>query len=159
LKILRTITIFLFFQLNISGFSQIQVYNFEEFIPLLHQKNDTTYIINFWATWCIPCIKELPAFEKVNTEFGKQKFKMILVSLDFGKEVVKRVRDFKNNRQILAEVIILDDPDGNSWIPKIDEDWSGAIPATIIYRKDKWQFYEHSFTYDELKNEVKKFLN
>ena len=158
-KILKTCLIFFFIGIAFIAQSQIKVYNFDELDPLLHQNNNTTYVINFWATWCIPCVKELPAFEKVNIEYKSRNFKMILVSLDFGKEVNKRVEDFKIKRQLSADVIILDDPDGNAWIPKIDKDWSGAIPATIIYRNDKWQFYGHSFSYEELKNEIEKFIN
>ncbi len=159
MKILKPSFILFFFSLIISSYAQIKVYDFEEFEPLLHNNSDTTYVINFWATWCIPCIKELPDFERVNADFKKQKFKMILVSLDFGKEVIKRVDDFRNKRQLSAEIIILDDTDANAWIPKIDKNWSGAIPATLIYRKNKWQFYAHSFSYDELKKEVEKFIN
>lgn len=159
MKTIKTSIILFFLGLIVSGYAQIKVYDFEEFEPLLKQNNDTTYAINFWATWCIPCIKELPAFEKANTDYKNQNFKMILVSLDFGKDVLKRVDDFRNTRQLTAEVILLDDPDANAWIPKIDKDWSGAIPATIIYRNDKWQFYGHSFTYEELKIEIEKFIN
>lgn len=159
MKILKSIFILFFLSLALSSFSQIKVYDFEEFETLLKQKDDTVYVINFWATWCIPCIKELPAFEKVNSEYKNQNFKMILVSLDFGKDVIKRVDDFRNTRQLSAEVLILDDPDANAWIPKIDKDWSGAIPATVIYRNNNWQFYGHSFTYEELKKEVEKFIN
>lgn len=159
MKTIKTSIILFFLSLIVSGYAQIKVYDFEEFEPLLKQNNDTTYVINFWATWCIPCIKELPAFEKANTEYKSQNFKMILVSLDFGKDVIKRVDDFRNTRQLTAEVILLDDPDANTWIPKIDKDWSGAIPATVIYRNDKWQFYGHSFTYEELKIEIEKFIN
>lgn len=159
MKTIKTSIILFFLSLIVSGYAQIKVYDFEEFEPLLKQNNDTAYVINFWATWCIPCIKELPAFEKANTEYKSQNFKMILVSLDFGKDVLKRVDDFRNAHQLTAEVILLDDPDSNAWIPKIDKDWSGAIPATIIYRNDKWQFYGYSFTYEELKIEIEKFIN
>lgn len=159
MKLFKTSLILIIFSLTLSSFGQVKVYDFEGLEPLLHQNTDTTYVINFWATWCIPCVKELPAFEKVNTEYKSRNFKMILVSLDFGKEVIKRVDDFRNKHQLSAEIIILDDPDANAWIPKIDKNWSGAIPATIIYRKNKWQFYPHSFSYDELKKEVEKFIN
>lgn len=159
MKILKTSLILFFFGLILSAQSQIKVYDFEEFEPLLKQNNDTIYVINFWATWCIPCIKELPAFEQANSEYKNQRFKMLLVNLDFGKEVIKRVDDFRKKRMLSADIIILDDPDTNAWIPKIDADWSGAIPATIIYRNDKWQFYGHSFTYEELKTEIEKFIN
>lgn len=159
MKSFKIISVLFFLSLFGTGYTQIKVYDFEEFEPLLHQDNDTTYVINFWATWCIPCIRELPAFEKVNTEYRNQNFKMILVSLDFGQGVIKRVDDFGTQHQLSAKIIILDDPDSNAWIPKIDSEWSGAIPATIIYRNDDWQFYGHSFTYEELKNEIEKFLN
>ncbi len=56
---------------------------FEDFEYLLEKDNDTTYVINFWATWCLPCVKELPEFEEINQHFKDKKFKMILVSLDF----------------------------------------------------------------------------
>jgi hypothetical protein len=46
----------------------------------------------------------------------------------------------------------------NDWIPKVDEDWSGAIPATIIYNKDKSEFYERSFNLEELETELQKFI-
>lgn len=159
MKILKTILLLFFLSLIGSGYSQIKVYDFKEFEPLMKQQNDTTYVINFWATWCIPCIKELPAFEQANSEYKNQNFKMILVSLDFGKAVIKRVEDFRNSRNLSAEIIILDDPDANAWIPKVDNEWSGAIPATVIYRNEKWQFYGHSFTYEELKTEIEKFIN
>src|SRR5690606_6809447 len=47
------------------------------------KKNDSIYVINFWATWCKPCIKELPAFEKIASEYADKKVKVLLVSLDF----------------------------------------------------------------------------
>jgi thiol-disulfide isomerase/thioredoxin len=142
-----------------TAYAQIKVYDFEAFEPLIHQENDTTYVLNFWATWCLPCVKELPAFERLNQENKNKKFKMILVSLDFGRDVLKRLLDYKLNQKLSAEIVLLDDPDANAWIPKIDKDWSGAIPATIIYRNEKWQFYGHSFTYEELKNEIENFIN
>ncbi len=156
---IKKIFILLFFTVNFVVYGQVKVYDFDHFEPLLHQENDTTYVINFWATWCLPCVKELPAFEQANLEYKNQNFKMILVSLDFGKDVIKRVDEFRNKRQLSAEVLILDDPDANAWIPQIDKNWSGAIPATLIYRKNKWQFYAHSFTYEELKTEIEKFIN
>lgn len=158
MKPLNSLLIFFLLVFVQLGYAQIKVYNFEEFQPLTQQQNDTTYVINFWATWCIPCVKELPAFDQLNREYQGKKFKMILVSMDFGKDVVKRVDAYRKKKNLSPEVVILDDPDSNSWIPKIDKDWSGAIPATIIYRGNKWAFYDHDFTYDELLTEVKKFI-
>lgn len=124
----------------------------------LQQKNDTTYIINFWATWCKPCVKELPAFEKINAQYSGQKVKVVLASLDFPDRIEKQVIPFIEKHNLKSEVVLLDDPDANSWIPKVSEEWSGAIPATIIYNQQERKFYEASFTYEELQTELLSIL-
>lgn len=145
-----------------EGYSQtsIEVYSFEQFKPRLHASNDTTYVINFWATWCVPCIKELPDFEKLHAEYKDKKFKMILVSLDFRKSLESRLIPYVEKNDLQAEVIMLYEPDANAWIPQVDNSWSGAIPATIIYnsKHNFRKFHEGSYTYDELNEIVKPLL-
>lgn len=136
---------------------KIKSYTYEGFESYLNQKNDTLYVINFWATWCVPCVKELPHFEKLNAKYKSGKFKMLLVSLDFPKLVESRVLPFVKNKNLKAEVLLLNDPDANSWIEKVASEWSGAIPATLIYKNDKRQFYEKSFTEEELESEILSF--
>ena len=139
--------------------SLIPTVDFEEFNSrYLQQKNDTTYIINFWATWCKPCVKELPAFEKINEQYRDQKVKVVLASLDFPDKIEKQVIPFLKKHNLQSEVILLDDPDANSWIPRVSEDWSGAIPATMIYNQQERKFFEGSFTYEELNNELTSIL-
>jgi len=122
------------------------------------KKNDSIYVINFWATWCKPCIKELPAFEKIASEYADKKMKLLLVSLDFSDKIEEQLIPFIQKNNIKSEVVLLDDADANSWIPKVSKDWSGAIPATVIYKNDNRKFYEQSFTFEELENELKLFL-
>ncbi len=136
----------------------IPVYNFEEFEPILHQENDTTYVINFWATWCIPCVKELPEFEKVNLKFQSQKFKMILVSLDFKNQVENTVIPFLKENKIQSEVVLLSDPNANSWINKVNKDWTGSIPVTIIYNKNFYFFREGTMNFNEINQIITKNL-
>jgi thiol-disulfide isomerase/thioredoxin len=132
----------------------IPSYNFDEFSQLLKKNNDTTYIINFWATWCKPCIKELPAFERIHNEYSSNNVKVILASLDFPKQLDSHLIPFIDKHQIKSEVVLLIDPDSNSWIPKVDTNWTGAIPATIIYNSKQRRFYERTFNYDELTQEI-----
>lgn len=138
---------------------EIPVYDFKSFEPYLHKNTDTTYIVNFWATWCKPCIKELPAFDSLSVAYKNEKVKVILVSLDFSEKLEGVVKPFLKKKGISSEVILLDDPDANAWIEKVDKSWSGAIPATVIYKKSKRAFYERSFTYDELKEAFLKIHN
>jgi len=129
----------------------IRVYKqFHEFEPQLSKNNDTTFLINFWATWCKPCIKELPAFEEINRTYQNQKVKVLLVSLDFENQLENRLIPFVEKKGLEAEVVLLADDDYNSWIEKIDPSWSGALPGTLIYNSRYRKFYERDFEYHEL---------
>jgi len=137
---------------------EIPIYDFSELEPLLNKKNDTTYVVNFWATWCKPCIKELPFFEQLGKQYASKNVKVILVSLDFPDKLETQVIPFVKARDLKSEVVLLDDPDANNWIPKVDKDWSGAIPATLIYNDKGRNFYEKSFTFEELETELNTIL-
>lgn len=119
----------------------------------------TQYVINFWATWCAPCVKELPNFEKLNQNYSHKKVKVILVSLDFPHLYDSKLKPFIVENHLKSKVIALDDVDMNSWIPQINKDWSGSIPATIIYKNNTSKFFERSLTYEGLENETLKILN
>jgi thiol-disulfide isomerase/thioredoxin len=137
----------------------VKAYDYKGFESLLKQEKDSVYVINFWATWCLPCVEELPYFEEINTKYKDKKVKIILVSLDMKSQIETKLLPYINDNKLQSEVIILSDPDANAWIPKIDSTWSGAIPATIIYNKNKRKFYEQSFTFDTLEKEIQLFIN
>ena len=135
------------------------VYDFNGFEPMLHFDDDKTYVVNFWATWCKPCIAEMPHFEEINSKYKAKGVEVILVSLDMPNMWKSRLEPFVANKGIQSKMVILDDPKQNDWIPKVSEEWGGGIPATLIYNKDKRTFYERGFTYEELNNELNKFIN
>ena len=135
----------------------VKAYDFDKLEYFLTQKNDTTYVVNFWATWCVPCVEELPHFEELNAKYKKDKIKVMLVSLDMYKMVESKLLPFIKEKQLKSDVVYLRDPDQNTWLPKVDSTWSGALPATLIYNKDMRKFYEKSFTYAELEKEVSNF--
>lgn len=137
----------------------LEIYDFNGFEHFLNRKDDKVHVVNFWATWCAPCIKEMPYFEKLNANYKDKNVEVLLVSLDFPFQYEKKLKPFIKERNLQSRVVALDDPDMNTWMPKVDEAWTGAIPITIIYNKDKRQFYERSFTYEQLETELKQFLN
>lgn len=116
--------------------------------------NDTTYVVNFWATWCSPCVKEIGYFEELHRQYTSSNVKVILVNLDFPNQVDKRVLPFLKQKEISADVLLMTDLDYNSWIDRVDPGWSGAIPATLIYNKKKRVFLEKELGKDELFNYV-----
>jgi thiol-disulfide isomerase/thioredoxin len=138
----------------------VEIMNYDQLKPLLHQNNDTTYLVNFWATWCAPCLQELPYFLELDSIYQDQPFKLVLVSLDFKKDYLRKLEPFVKERKLEKHVVVLEDNRSNYWIDDIDKSWSGAIPATLVYRGEKRSFYEKTFHHtDELKDIIKPFLN
>ena len=137
---------------------KLGIYDFNGLKPLFEPSNDTLYIINFWATWCKPCVRELPYFERIQEEYKDQGLKVVLVSLDFRPQVEEQLVPYIIRNKLRSEVLVLYDPDANAWIEQVDPSWTGAIPATLFIRNKEKSFYEKSFTYDELKQIVESKL-
>jgi thiol-disulfide isomerase/thioredoxin len=145
--------------LTFSANAQIKEYqHFADFEKdYLQPNNDTTYVINFWATWCIPCVKELPYFEELNKKYQNQKVKVVLVSLDF---TMQQVEAYADKKSLKSEIVLLSDSKTNSWIDKVDSSWSGAIPITLFIKGDEKQFYEKDYhNIEELENDLLKIKN
>ena len=137
---------------------ELQIVDYEGLRPYLNRDTDTLYLVNFWATWCKPCIDEMPYFEYVNQTYSEQKVKVLLVNLDDPDKIETRVKPFIQENDIRSEVIVLDDLNANYWIEQVDERWTGAIPATVFYGRGFREFYEKSFKFQELDSIVKSKL-
>ena len=119
----------------------IPVYeHFSQLEPFFHFQNDTTYLINFWATWCAPCVKELPYFEALTEKYANQPVRVILVSLDFPNQMETKLVPFVAKHELKSKVIALLDGSYNDWIDQVSTEWSGTIPATLLYKNDRQQF-------------------
>ena len=113
------------------------------------------WVVNFWATSCAPCIKEMPLFQQL--EEDNKEVKILLVSLDKAKELHNRVYPFVQKHGITSEVIILGDQNYSYWTEKIDVSWYGALPATIIFKGNQraFRFGEYE-SYEELEADVER---
>lgn len=137
---------------------QLSVYKKSDLLKRIYNSSDTTYIVNFWATWCKPCVAELPEFEAFYQAHRTEAVKVLLVTLDFREDLEKRVLPFLQKNKYSSEVILLDETNGNDFIDAIHTQWSGAIPATLITAKDKRKqvFFEKKITAAILEEELKK---
>lgn len=106
----------------------------------IRQAGDATLVINFWATWCKPCVEELPCFEELREKYEGENLQVVLVSLDFKSVLEKKLLPFLRSHQMMSEVVLFLDQDVNTWIPKINEEWDGAIPATFVLKGNKHGF-------------------
>lgn len=139
----------------------LKAVNYDELKSIIQKQDGKLYVVNFWATWCKPCVEELPGFMAVNEQFKNDPgFKMILVSMDNRRLLDTKVKKFIRENHIDADVYLLDDIKRmNEWIPATDQSWSGAIPATVFYKNGKKiLFRELQITQYELEDIVNENL-
>lgn len=142
------------------GFSQhvSAVYKIDDLLKRIDNKSDTVYIVNFWATWCVPCVKELPAFDSLTVKYKTDKLKVLLVCLDFKEDLKLRVDPFLEKNKYNMECVLLDEINGNDFIDKIDKKWTGSIPATFATKNERTQtfFAERKLNTKELSEVFQK---
>jgi len=149
--------VFLFF--GSSCFSQeikqVRVTDLERVI----KESRTPLIVNFWATFCVPCIEEIPYFQEMVKKYERDSVRLILVSLDL-KEDYPKIKSFAAKRKFTAPVVWLNETNADYFCPRVDSSWSGAIPASLFinnktgYRK----FYEEQIPEEKLEKEIMAIL-
>lgn len=150
---LLTLISFVLCSVFLSGQTVSHVYKIYDLLNRISNK-DTLYIVNFWATWCKPCIKELPSFDSLNGSIKNQKIKVLLESLDFVENKVQKVNPLLAKNKISTECVLLDEINGNDFIDKISKEWSGSIPATLFKKGDFNFVAEHKFVLNELQEQI-----
>ena len=140
-----------------GAFSQqvkkVQIRDIEELV----RKSEHPIIISFWATWCAPCLHEIPYFQETVKKYANQKVELVLVSLDFKDSYPSAIESFIKKKNYQASFYWLNETNADHFCPKIDPKWDGSIPATLFvnnktgYRK----FYDRQLTPLQVEAEVK----
>lgn len=159
-NLIKILFLLLTFTVTKAQQTKVPSIKYEELEKRIRQEKDKLLVVNFWSTTCAPCVKELPDFMEVNKKYvDNQKFKMILVSLDRLVDM-ERVIKFIKNKNLTAEVILLDDIKRmNTWIPRFEKNWDGNIPVTIFYKNgEKIHFNDGEMSKENLENTIVKNL-
>jgi thiol-disulfide isomerase/thioredoxin len=115
--------------------------SFDEIDGLFNQQDGRTYVINFWATWCRPCLTEMPFFEQLAHETADKDLQVIMVSLDRPGDVRTKLKDFFKDRPMTLPVVALTDDNFRGWVRRVDAGWTtGSIPVTLIYQNGLRKF-------------------
>lgn len=149
------------FLMNAQIQNDVALIKYEDLEKRIAQEKDKLVVVNFWATTCAPCVKELPHFIEVNNKYSQNaNFKMLLVSLDMTRDKQK-VINFIKTKNLTAEVVILDDNKRmNTWIPKFQKDWEGEIPVTFFYKNGAKVFFNNGeMSLEELESAINKNYN
>jgi thiol-disulfide isomerase/thioredoxin len=123
-------------------------------------KSDSTVVISFWATFCKPCVEEIPYLESISEKYKNQKVKLLLVSLDLKSFYPNQIQDFAEKNNYSSQIVWLNETNADYFCPKIDKNWSGVIPSTIIVNKRTGykKFFEEQIKPAEFEEELKKAL-
>ena len=121
----------------VSETGQLNYIKVPELEKILNNPEDRLFVINFWATWCAPCVQELPHFEKISGEFDPERVEFILINLDFPGQAEKLLKPFLKKNNITLPVSVMMETDSNLWIEKVDSLWQGEIPATLFINNAK----------------------
>lgn len=151
----------LFFFFAISLFAQKPaVYKIDDLLKRIHNNSDTIYVVNFWATWCKPCVQEMPEFESFYRQNKPALVKIILVSMDFKEDLDKKLVPFLEKNKYSSEVVLLDEVNGENFINKINKKWGGAIPATYFTYKNKKkeEIFEKKVNLELLNSTMNSFI-
>lgn len=138
---------------------KIKSYNAEELMQRVSNP-DTVYIVNFWATWCIPCVKELPSFNIAHDLHKGKPVKVLLVSFDFKEQYPAKLEAWVAKKKLHPEVIWFNESNPNDYIPKIAPQWEGGLPATLFInnKTGEKKFKAEEVTTEELNSWIDKQL-
>ncbi len=143
-----------------SNGQEIESIKLTDFQKILQAPSDKVLVVNFWATWCAPCIKELPLLEKLHRENPNTQVLLVSMDYDLDPDIEKVVR-FQNRKKLQAKILFLTENDPNAWIDKIDKRWSGALPATLVIntKTKKRELVQGELAEGQLEELIKKVNN
>lgn len=124
------------------------------------QNSDHPLMISFWATWCVPCVEEIPWFQEGVAKFADQKVELILVSLDFPKDYPNKLEAFIKKKNWQASFYWLDETNADYFCPKVHPRWEGGIPATLFVNNKTGyrRFFDRALTDRQVEPEIKTML-
>ena len=117
-------------------------------------------VFNFWATFCQPCVKEIPYFEQLVKRYKNAGVKLVLVSLDLQESYPQKIKSFVQQRKFTSPIVYLDETNADLFCPVVDSSWSGAIPASLFVNNKTGykKFFDEGLSRKKFEKEVQAML-
>jgi len=149
---ISALSILLLVMFGQNSFAQnIQKIKLKDFEHVLNRQGDSIYVYNFFATWCKPCVKELPNFVKFANDSANTKINFSFVSMDELESMDEKVKPFVAKKKITQKVYMVE-ASSYDWLQRVYRGWGGSIPLTVVVNSHtgKRQFFEGELNYKEL---------
>ena len=149
-----------FFFVNIVLSQEVRRIGKSELATILADPSDKLYVLNFWASWCGPCVNELPGFQEMVSLSDSSRVEFLFISLDFPSDADRVLLPFLKNNKYTFTTLLMTDIDYNSWIDIVNPEWQGNIPATLFFNNFRGLNYFISKPLDkpELEKRINTFL-
>jgi len=135
---------------------KMKIGELNRFIDSVH----SPLIVNFWASWCKPCVHEIPWFEKCVNEYKEKGIVLVLVSLDFGRDFPTGISNFAKQQGYTSRIIFLDEKNADYFCPLIDKSWDGSIPVSLFVNSNKKykRFYNQQLPEPQLRIAINELV-
>ena len=123
-------------------------------------ESKTPLIINFWATFCKPCVEEIPYFQEAIKKYKKDSIRLLLVSLDLQDFYPAKIKNFATKRKFTVPIFWLDEYNADYFCPKIDTSWTGGMPSTLFVNNSTGyhKFFEDQLSKEKLDKEIQEMI-
>jgi thiol-disulfide isomerase/thioredoxin len=144
-------------QTSVTTPAPVSRLTFGQLTTYVAQQKGKPLVVNFWATWCDPCVEELPDLIKLYNAHHKEGLNMVGFSVDFPEQTEKVVIPFVSTHKIPYPVYVANPDDQDTLINYFSKAWSGAVPATFLYDKKGNLVQAHfgKMTYKEMEEFIK----
>jgi thiol-disulfide isomerase/thioredoxin len=158
---MKTFIAITFLLLNLAAFSQqvksVKITELEKTI----KGSKAPLIVNFWATFCVPCLQEIPYFQEITDRYKAKNVSLLLVSLDMKQAYPVKVNEMARRLKLAYPVVWLDETNADYFCPKIDTSWTGGMPSSLFVNNATGyhKFFEEPLSREKLEEEVKVMVS
>jgi thiol-disulfide isomerase/thioredoxin len=124
------------------------------------RESKTPLVINFWATFCVPCIQEMPYFQEMTKKYESKNVALMFVSLDLREAYPIKVNAMANKLKLTSPVVWLNETNADYFCPLIDSSWSGGMPSSLFVNNSTGyhKFFEDQLSREKLEKEIQAML-
>jgi len=154
-----SVIVFLFFAtaVNAQQVRSVKITELENTI----KESKGPLIVNFWATFCVPCLQEIPYFQEITEQYKSKDVSLVFVSLDMKEAYPVKVNDMAKKLRLVYPVVWLNETNADYFCPKIDTTWTGGMPSSFFVNNATGyhKFFERPLSKDELEKEIQVMLS